>query len=76
MLCRLAAVNSVILYWVPVYSGIRGNEAVDELTRNASYILFAGLEPAVGISSNIIRNTVFDIFRKKQYLYWLNIKGQ
>ena len=37
---------------------------------------FTGPEPAIGILSNLIRNTVFDIFRKKQYLNWLSSIGQ
>ena len=28
------------------------------------------------MSSNLIRNTIFDIFRHKQYLNWLNSKSQ
>ena len=46
------------------------------MARNGSSTLFTGPEPAIGRSSNLIRNIVFDIFRKKQYLNWLSSKGQ
>ena len=73
LLCQLAVSNSVTLYWVPAgHSGIWGNETVDELARNGSSIPFAGSETAIGISSSLIRNTVFDIFREMQYLNRLN----
>ena len=61
---------------MPGHSDIQGNEAADELAKNGSTIPFAGPEPAIEISSNLIRNTVFDIFRKKQYLNWFSCKGQ
>ena len=61
---------------MPGHSGIQGNEVADKLARIGSSTPFTGPEPAIGISSNLIRNTVFDIFRKKQYLNWLSSKGQ
>ena len=76
MLCQLAAGNRVTLYWLPGHSSVHGNEVVDELARNGSSISFVGPEPATGISSNLIINTVFDLFRDKQYLNWLNSKVQ
>ena len=76
LLCQLAVGNRVTLYWVPGHSGVHGNEVADELARNGSSVPFVGPEPAIGISSNLIRNTVFDLFRDKQYLNWLNSKGQ
>ena len=36
----------------------------DKLARNGFSISFAGPEPAIGISSNLIRNIVFDIGEK------------
>ena len=76
MLCQLAAGNRVTLYWVPGHSGVHGNEVSDELARNGSSVSFVDTELATGISSNLIRNMVFDLFRDKQYLNWLNSKGQ
>ena len=76
LLCQLPGGNYVTLYQVLGHSGIQGNEVADDLARNGSTIPFAGPEPATGILSNLIRNIVFDIFRKKQYLNWLSCKGQ
>ena len=47
---------------------IQGNEVADKLARIGNSSPFTGPERALRISSNLIRNTVFDIFRKKQYL--------
>ena len=68
--------ETVTLYWEPGHSGIQGNEIADKLDRIGSSTPFTGPEPAIGILSNLIRNTVFDIFRKKQHLNWLSSKGQ
>ena len=76
LLYQLAKGNCVTLYWVPGHSDIHGNEVADELSRNGSITSFADPETAIGTSNNLIRNTVFDIFRKKQYLNWLSCKGQ
>ena len=64
----LLAGNRVTLYWVPGHSGVHGNEVADELARNGSSIPFVGPEPATGIASNLIGNTVFNLFRNKRYL--------
>ena len=63
-LCQLVENNSVTLYWVPGHSVIHGNEVTDELARNGFSTPSTGPELAIGILSYLIRNTVFDIFRK------------
>ena len=76
LFCQLCESNCVALYWVLGHSSIQENEVADQLAGNGSSIQFIGPEPAIGISSNLIRSTVFDIFRRKQYLNWLSNKGQ
>ena len=61
---------------VPSHSDVHRNEVADKVARNGSSIPFVGLEPATGIPSKLIMNRIFDIPRDKQYLNWLNIKGQ
>ena len=59
------------------YTGIHGNEIAGELARNGSSAPFAGPQRATGISRNDLQSiviTIFDIFKKKQYLNWSNIK--
>ena len=68
LLCQLAAGNRVTLYWVPGHSDVHGNEVTHELAGNGSSVHFVGHEPAIGIYNNLIRNTIFDLFRNKQYL--------
>ena len=75
-LCNIASNNRVILYWVPGHSGIPGNEMADELARNGSNTPFVGPEPAVGVSAELIRSTIYGIFRKLQCKNWRDIKGQ
>ena len=66
-LCQLAAGNSVILPRVSGYSCICSIEVANEGARNGSSISIVSPEPAVEISSNLNKNTTFDIFRKKQH---------
>ena len=73
MLCQLDASNTIFLYWVPYHSNILVNETADKLARNGFSIPFGG---AIGISSNLLRNIVFDIFIRNKYLNWHNITGQ
>ena len=78
LLFHIVMGKRITLYWVFGYSGVHGSKVADELARNSSSILFVGPEPAIGIFSNLnlIRNKLFDLFRDKQYLNWLNCKGQ
>jgi ribonuclease HI len=42
--------HAVGLFWVPGYTGIRGNEIANELAKYGSALRFYGPEPALGVS--------------------------
>ena len=73
---KTIATGNSILYCVPEHLGVRRNEVADQLARNGPSILYVFPEPTTGIFINFTRNTVFDLFRDKQNLNWLNSKGQ
>ena len=69
LLCEQAADNSVSFYWVPGHFCIHGDLIADELARNGSSTPFAGPEPAIELSSNLLKNTVFNTFRTGMPLF-------
>lgn len=54
---------------------IPGIELADSLARKGSVTPFVVLEPAIGISKDCIKTTVFKILREQQYQEWLDSSG-
>ena len=50
---KISTWHSVGQFWVPGYSGVRGNEIADELAREGTIHHFVGLESALGVSRQI-----------------------
>jgi len=66
----LAIFNSVRLVWVPGHCGIKGNERVDLLAKQASSSCFTGPEPSVGISTSTIRSSISSWAIQEQSRLW------
>jgi ribonuclease HI len=47
--------RNLVLYWVPGYAEVQGNEIADKLKRDGSVQRFVGLEPFLGVSRQNIR---------------------
>jgi ribonuclease HI len=54
----ISALHTVGLYWVPGHEGVTGNEMANGLARNGSTSGFVGLEPALGVFWQDLRNKI------------------
>ena len=66
--------NNVTVIWVPGHSGIFGNEQADLLANTGSAHDFYGPEPALPISTSIIKQGIKEWINDSKELYWRNIK--
>jgi hypothetical protein len=62
--------HAVGLYWVPRRAGVRGNEIADGLARSGSVQRFAGPEPFLGVSRQIIRRKMKRWMEKQHLALW------
>jgi len=58
------------LYRIPGHAGIRGNEIVDELSRDSSVQRFVGPEPFLGVSRQNIRRKIKCWMKNQHLLLW------
>jgi hypothetical protein len=61
------------LYWVPGHVGVRGNETADGLARNSFATGCVGLEPALGISRQDLRNKIGHWLENEHRRRWQNL---
>lgn len=62
--------NRVELLWIPGHTGLIGNEAADELARQAASMPYIGPEPALGITARSARTAINDWCHTKHCEYW------
>ena len=72
---ELARRNIVTLAWVPGHSGIRGNEAADQLAKAGSEAELMGPEPAIGIPYCLGKMGVRRWLRAQHLLCWRTANG-
>jgi hypothetical protein len=66
----ISARHAVGLYWVPGHAGVRGNETADELTRSGSASGFMGPEPALGVSTQVLRKKISRWLGNQHRRHW------
>jgi ribonuclease HI len=69
----ISTYHSVVLFWVPGHSGIRGNETANELTREASVQQFVGPESAMGVSRQNIKKKIQCWLAKQHTTLWQDL---
>ena len=67
--------NEVALVWMPGHSGIKGNEAADQLARAGAEAEFTGPEPAVGVPCCVGREIIRDWLRNQHLTSWRSTEG-
>ena len=65
--------NNVTVLWVPGHSGIYGNEQADLLANTGSAHEFYGPEPALPVSTSVIKKGIKEWVNDSKELYWRNI---
>jgi hypothetical protein len=69
----ISAPHSVGLYCVPGHAGVRGNETADELTRCGSALGFIGLQPALVVSRQDLRQKINHWLGNQHWRQWQNL---
>ncbi len=67
--------NSVRILWVPGHMGIQGNEEADQLAKEGSSVRLVGPEPAIGLATSTVRESIADWMRKSQEKQWKMVTG-
>lgn len=70
---QLAALNKVELSWISGHSGVDGNEIADVLARAGSSSPMLGPEPAMGVSTRLVRTSIRKCFKRKHSRYWSDL---
>jgi hypothetical protein len=71
----ISTYHSVVHFWVPGHSEIRGNEIADDLAREDSAHHFVGPEPAVGVSRQCIRRKIQCWLHRQHLIRWRGLAG-
>jgi ribonuclease HI len=69
----ISALHAVGLYWVPGHAGVRGNEIADGLARCGSASRFVGLELALGVSRQDLRNKINRWLVNQHWGWWRSL---
>jgi hypothetical protein len=69
----ISALNAVGLYWIPGLVGVRGNETAEGLVRNGSTSGFVGLQLALGVSQQDLRNEISCWLGNQHRRRWQNL---
>ena len=74
-LTELAQEHKVTLCWVRGHTGIEGNEKADQLAKEAANTLLCGPEPAIPLSSSVIRRDLKSRLQSRALLVWEETPG-
>jgi hypothetical protein len=73
-LCALSSWNKVILFWVPSYCGIQGNNKVGALPGKGSSSPFLSPEPPISILPHVSTHMVKEWLTENYSEYWAAVQ--